>query len=139
MEMFGMTFTTVQQLMTTRCNEVQRVCNGVVYRGNCFNRLLSLALRYRCKVLHTFRQRMHNIFLKSIKSHKACYKADPGIIFMIRYCSEDEAVVKRITVTLDDETHQELQAWAEDETRTVPNLLAWLAIKALKEKSEKSS
>ena len=58
---------------------------------------------------------------------------------MIRYCSEDEAVVKRITVTLDDETHRELQAWAEDETRTVPNLLAWLAIKALKEKSEKSS
>ncbi|MBF2088483.1 MAG: hypothetical protein IGR90_06195 [Synechococcales cyanobacterium K32_A2020_035] len=58
---------------------------------------------------------------------------------MIKYCNEDEAVVKRITVTLDDETHQALQEWADDEARTVPNLLAWLAIKAIKEKSEKSS
>lgn len=58
---------------------------------------------------------------------------------MIKYCNEDEAVVKRITVTLDDKTHQALQEWADDEARTVPNLLAWLAIKAIKEKSEKSS
>ena len=48
------------------------------------------------------------------------------------YSTEAE-VVKRITVTLDDETHQVLQQWADDEARTVPNLLAWLALKATKE------
>ncbi len=49
------------------------------------------------------------------------------------YSTEDDEVVKRITVTLDDETHQVLQQWADDEARTVPNLLAWLALKAAKE------
>ena len=53
------------------------------------------------------------------------------------YVGEDMSVVKRITVTLDDETHQALQEWADDEARTVPNLLAWLALKAVKEKQEK--
>ena len=42
-------------------------------------------------------------------------------------------MVKRITVTLDDETHRILQQWADDEARSVPNLLAWLALKAAKD------
>lgn len=46
---------------------------------------------------------------------------------------EEEELVKRITVTLDDETHRILQKWADDEARSVPNLLAWLALKAAKE------
>ena len=49
------------------------------------------------------------------------------------YSTDEAEVVKRITVTLDDETHQVLQQWADDEARTVPNLLAWLALKAAKE------
>ena len=49
------------------------------------------------------------------------------------YPTDEAEVVKRITVTLDDETHQVLQQWADDEARTVPNLLAWLALKATKE------
>ena len=52
-------------------------------------------------------------------------------------CDEDEDVVKRITVTLDDETHQALIEWAENEARSVPNLLAWLAMKAVKENQDK--
>ncbi|MEX0272469.1 hypothetical protein AB3R30_25475 [Leptolyngbyaceae cyanobacterium UHCC 1019] len=47
-------------------------------------------------------------------------------------------MVKRITVTLDDETHQVLQQWADDEARTVPNLLAWLALKAAKEHQQEN-
>ena len=47
---------------------------------------------------------------------------------------EDLSVVKRITVTLDDETHQALQEWADREARSVPNLLAYLALKALRER-----
>lgn len=51
-----------------------------------------------------------------------------------------EPVVKRITVTLDDETHDLLQGWADDEARTVPNLLAYLALKAVKDRqNEKES
>jgi hypothetical protein len=46
---------------------------------------------------------------------------------------EDEELVRRITVTLDDETHRILQQWADDEARSVPNLLAWLALKAAKD------
>lgn len=49
---------------------------------------------------------------------------------------EDTELVKRITVTLDDETHQILQQWADNEARTVPNLLAWLALKAAKERQQ---
>jgi len=49
-------------------------------------------------------------------------------------------VVKRITVTLDDETHKTLEEWADDEARTVPNLLAYLALKAIKDRqTEKES
>jgi hypothetical protein len=47
---------------------------------------------------------------------------------------ENKQVVKRITVTLDDETHAALQAWADDEARSVPNLMAYLALKAIKER-----
>ena len=42
-------------------------------------------------------------------------------------------MVKRITVTLDDDTHRILQQWADDEARSVPNLISWLALKAAKE------
>lgn len=45
-------------------------------------------------------------------------------------------VAKRITVTLDDDTHQILETWAEEEERTVPNLLAWLAKKSAKDHHE---
>lgn len=47
---------------------------------------------------------------------------------------EDLSMVKRVTVTLDDETHQALQEWADLEARSVPNLLAYLALKAVREK-----
>jgi CopG-like RHH_1 or ribbon-helix-helix domain, RHH_5 len=52
------------------------------------------------------------------------------------YGHEDLGVVKRITVTLDDETHQVLQEWADSEARTVPNLLAYLALVAIKNKQQ---
>jgi len=52
------------------------------------------------------------------------------------YFDEDGLVTKRITVTLDDETHQALQKWADDEARTVPNLLAYLALRAVKERQD---
>lgn len=51
---------------------------------------------------------------------------------------EDEALVKRITVTLDDETHRILEQWADNEARSVPNLLAWLALKAAKDYEQES-
>lgn len=47
---------------------------------------------------------------------------------------ENDQVVKRITVTLDEETHAALQAWADDEARSVPNLMAYLALKSIKER-----
>ena len=50
------------------------------------------------------------------------------------YGNEDLFVVKRITVTLDDETHEVLQQWARDDERTVPNLIAFLAKQAVKER-----
>lgn len=52
------------------------------------------------------------------------------------YGYEDQGVVKRITVTLDDEIHQLLQDWADSEARTVPNLLAYLALVAVKNKQQ---
>lgn len=52
---------------------------------------------------------------------------------------ENGQVVKRITVTLDDETHAALQAWADDEARSIPNLVAYLALKGLKERQEQAS
>ena len=42
--------------------------------------------------------------------------------------------IKRINVTLDAEMHAKLEDWAKTEERTVPNLLAYLARKALAEK-----
>ncbi|PZV10010.1 MAG: hypothetical protein DCF22_17580 [Leptolyngbya sp.] len=42
--------------------------------------------------------------------------------------------IKRINVTLDSEMHAKLEDWAKTEERTVPNLLAYLARKALAEK-----
>jgi hypothetical protein len=66
------------------------------------------------------------------RSHKLVRTSD--LMLHCVACSIDEAeVVKRITVTLDEKTHQILQQWADNEARTVPNLLAWLALKAAKE------
>lgn len=50
------------------------------------------------------------------------------------HVDESDQVVKRVTVTLNDETHAALQAWADDEARSVPSLIAYLAIKAVKER-----
>ena len=70
--------------------------------------------------------------LKNIKSHKCSDRSDQTLNCMADKIEEEE-LVKRITVTLDDETHHILQKWADDEARSVPNLLAWLALKAAKE------
>lgn len=50
--------------------------------------------------------------------------------------ADSRQVVKRVTVTLEDDTHAALQQWADEDARTVPNLLTWLAMKALKERQE---
>lgn len=42
----------------------------------------------------------------------------------------------RVTVTLSEEVHEELTKWAENEERTVANLLAYIATKAVKEHQE---
>lgn len=42
----------------------------------------------------------------------------------------------RVTVTLSEEVHEALTSWAEDEERTVANLLAYIAAKAVKERQE---
>jgi len=73
--------------------------------------------------------------LKSINNHKQLILSDWELHCMTDDF-EDTELVKRITVTLDDETHQILQQWADDEARTVPNLLAWLALKAAKERQQ---
>ena len=70
--------------------------------------------------------------IKNIKSHKCSDRSDQTLNCMADKIEEEE-LVKRITVTLDDETHRILQKWADDEARSVPNLLAWLALKAAKE------
>ena len=69
---------------------------------------------------------------KNIKDHKYSDRSDQPLNCMADKIEEEE-LVKRITVTLDDETHHILQKWADDEARSVPNLLAWLALKAAKE------
>ena len=69
---------------------------------------------------------------KDIKNHKCSDRSDQTLNCMADKIEEEE-LVKRITVTLDDETHRILQKWADDEARSVPNLLAWLALKAAKE------
>jgi hypothetical protein len=70
--------------------------------------------------------------LYSINNHKISDLSDQTLDYMADKIEEEE-LVKRITVTLDDETHRVLQRWADDEARSVPNLLAWLALKAAKE------
>ncbi|ESA37981.1 hypothetical protein N836_34315 [Leptolyngbya sp. Heron Island J] len=47
-----------------------------------------------------------------------------------------EPVVKRVTVTIEDDVYDYLEKRAADETRTVPNLLAHLAAMAMKESQE---
>jgi hypothetical protein len=69
---------------------------------------------------------------KNIFNHKTSDRSDQTLNCMADKIEEEE-LVKRITVTLDDETHRILQKWADDEARSVPNLLAWLALKAAKE------
>lgn len=68
-----------------------------------------------------------------MNSHKIDSKSDPALRSM-HTNDENEQVVKRVTVTLDDETHAALQSWADDEARTVPNLLNYLAMKAIKDR-----
>ncbi len=75
----------------------------------------------------------------SIMSHNFVDPPDLRLKFM-HSPTEIDSVVKRITVTLDDETHAALQRWADDEARTVPNLMAYLALKAVKDRqTEKES
>ncbi len=69
---------------------------------------------------------------RNIIKHKCSERSDQTLNCMADKIEEEE-LVKRITVTLDDETHRILQKWADDEARSVPNLLAWLALKAAKE------
>jgi predicted transcriptional regulator len=42
-------------------------------------------------------------------------------------------MVKRLTVTLDDELHDKLELIAKEQERTVPNLLAYLGREAVKQ------
>jgi hypothetical protein len=76
--------------------------------------------------------------LKNINNHKLSDLSDQTLNCMADEIEEEE-LVKRITVTLDDETHRILQKWADDEARSVPNLLAWLALKAAKEHDQGKS
>lgn len=76
--------------------------------------------------------------LKNINNHKFSGLSDQTLNCMADEIEEEE-LVKRITVTLDDETHRILQKWADDEARSVPNLLAWLALKAAKEHDQGKS
>ncbi|MEM9486895.1 MAG: hypothetical protein AAGA83_24750 [Cyanobacteria bacterium P01_F01_bin.116] len=45
-------------------------------------------------------------------------------------------MVKRVTVTIEDDVYDYLEKRAADETRTVPNLLSHLAAMAMKESQE---
>lgn len=45
----------------------------------------------------------------------------------------EEVTVKRMTVSMEDDLHAEVEALAEIEQRTVPNLLVYLAAKAVRE------
>ena len=42
----------------------------------------------------------------------------------------------RVTVTLPEDVHQALSEWAEEEDRTLANLLSHVAAKAVKERQE---
>ena len=45
----------------------------------------------------------------------------------------EETTVKRMTVSMEDDLYAEAEALAELEQRTVPNLLVYLAAKAVRE------
>lgn len=45
----------------------------------------------------------------------------------------EEATVKRMTVSMEDDLYAKAEALAEVEQRTVPNLLVYLAAKAIRE------
>ena len=45
----------------------------------------------------------------------------------------DEPAVKRMTVSMEDDLYAKAEALAEIEQRTVPNLLVYLAAKAVRE------
>jgi len=49
---------------------------------------------------------------------------------------DNETMVKRLTVTLDDELHATLEEIAAEQQRTVANLLAFLGAQAVKEWKE---
>lgn len=45
----------------------------------------------------------------------------------------EDTIVKRMTVSMEDDLYAEAEALAEIEQRTVPNLLVYLAAKAVRE------
>lgn len=49
---------------------------------------------------------------------------------------EESFVVKRMTVSMEDELYEKVEALANEEQRTVPNLLVYLAAKAVKERED---
>lgn len=49
---------------------------------------------------------------------------------------EGSEVVKRMTVTMEDDLYEKVEALANEEQRTVPNLLVYLAAKAVKERED---
>lgn len=55
-----------------------------------------------------------------------------GLIFMSTPMSE-ETTVKRMTVSMEDDLYAKAEALAEIEQRTVPNMLVYLAAKAVRE------
>ncbi len=42
----------------------------------------------------------------------------------------------RVTVTLPEDVHQALSSWAEEEDRTIANLLSHVAAKAVKQRQD---
>ena len=52
--------------------------------------------------------------------------------------SESDDVVKRMTVTMEDDLYEQVEAIAKEQERTVPNLLVYLARLAVKEQGESS-
>lgn len=53
--------------------------------------------------------------------------------------SEADDVVKRMTVTMEDDLYEQVEAIAKEQERTVPNLLVYLARLAVKEREEPES
>jgi predicted DNA-binding ribbon-helix-helix protein len=50
--------------------------------------------------------------------------------------SDDLMTKQRTTVTLSEEVHQILSEWAEEEERSLANLLSYLASKAARERQQ---